>query len=555
MSILKTGQTAKIDPKEIDSSAALAPQTDDQKKLKALIARRHPEYEENVKHWEFLEDTYEGGREWFKENIFRYIKEGDMEFSDRVDRAYRFNHSREVVDLINKYLFKQNVTRNEVDAPDSVKEFWKSATRGGLTIKDLIRQVSKRTSIYGRIGVVVDTTAPSDSKLSKAEAKAQGVKTYAYHIAPDQLLDYSYDDIGNLNWVLVREVTRDDGDPMLSSGAQSYRYRLWTKMDWKLYEERTEGKRKTVVLVDESQHDLGQVPIILADHMITDDEYESPAMIDDIAYLDRAVANYLSNLDAIIQDQTFSQLAMPAQNVIPGEDSYTKLVEMGTKRVFLYDGEGGAAPFYLSPDVKQAELIVTAINKIIGEIYHTVGLAGERTKQDNAVGIDNSSGVAKAYDFERVNALLSAKADALEVVENKLVALVALWNGDTQQVKSPLVSYPDNFDTRGLYDEFDIAARLMLIDAPDSVRQEQMKMMLDKLFPQLAADLRKKMEDELKDWPVDPVELATQMAEANAGPITSTASIKTGNTPTAAGGAGKKPVKDKRQGQVTKESK
>lgn len=555
MSILKTGQTAKIDPKEIDSSAALAPQTDDQKKLKALIARRHPEYEENVKHWEFLEDTYEGGREWFKENIFRYIKEGDLEFNDRVDRAYRFNHSREVVDLINKYLFKQNVTRNEVDAPASVKEFWKSATRGGLTVKDLVRQVSKRTSIYGRIGIVVDTTAPSGSKLSKAEAKAQGVKTYAYHIAPDQLLDYAYDDISNLNWALVREVTRDDSDPLLSSGAQSYRYRLWTKMDWKLYEEREIGKRKVVVLVDESQHNLGQVPIILADHMITDDEYESPAMIDDIAYLDRAVANYLSNLDAIIQDQTFSQLAMPAQNVIPGEDSYTKLVEMGTKRVFLYDGEGGSAPFYLSPDVKQAELIVTAINKIIGEIYHTVGLAGERTKQDNAVGIDNSSGVAKAYDFERVNALLSAKADALEVVENKLVALVALWNGETQQVKSPLVSYPDNFDTRGLYDEFDIAARLMLIDAPDSVRQEQMKMMLDKLFPQLAADLRKKMEDELKDWPVDPVELATQMAEANAGPITSSTSIKTGNTPTAAGGAGKKPTKDKKQGQVTKESK
>lgn len=555
MSILKTGQTAKIDPKEIDSSAALAPQTDEQKKLKALIARRHPEYAENVAHWKFLEDTYEGGREWFKENIFRYIKEGDLEFANRVERAYRFNHSREVVDLINKYLFKQNVTRNETDAPDSVKEFWKSATRGGLTIKDLVRQVSKKTSTYGRIGVVVDTTAPPGGKLSKAEAKAQGVKTYAYAIAPDQLLDYSFDEIGALNWVLVREVTRDDDDPMNSSGAQSHRYRLWTKTDWKLYEEREVGKRKMVVLVDESQHNLGQVPIILADHMITDDEYESPAMIDDIAYLDRAVANYLSNLDAIIQDQTFSQLAMPAQNVIPGEDSYTKLVEMGTKRVFLYDGEGGAQPFYLSPDVKQAELIVTAINKIIGEIYHTVGLAGERTKQDNAVGIDNSSGVAKAYDFERVNALLSAKADALEVVENKLVALVALWNGETEQVKSPLVSYPDNFDTRGLYDEFDIAARLMLIDAPDSVRQEQMKMMLDKLFPQLAADLRKKMEEELKGWPVDPVELATQMAEANAGPITSSASIKTGNTPTAAGGAGKKPVKEKRQGQVTKESK
>jgi hypothetical protein len=52
------------------------------------------------------------------------------------------------------------------------------------------------------------------------------------------------------------------------------------------------------------------------------------------------------------------------------------------------------------------------ISKIINEIYHSVGLAGERTKEDNSQGIDNSSGVAKAYDFERVNALLAPRPTA-----------------------------------------------------------------------------------------------------------------------------------------------
>jgi hypothetical protein len=165
-------------------------------------------------------------------------------------------------------------------------------------------------------------------------------------------------------------------------------------------------------------------------------------------------------------------------------------------------------PEYLSPDPKQAQMILSVINKIINEIYHTVGLAGERTKQDNALGIDNSSGVAKAYDFERVNALLQAKADSLEVFENKLVKLVALWNGDEAQVTQDYVSYPDNFDTRGLYDEFDIAARLMLVMAPDSVRQQQMETLIDKLFPQLAKDLKAKMLSDLKDWPVDPIAAA-----------------------------------------------
>jgi len=516
---LKPGESFAIDPNSKLAGGSVAPVTDEQKKLRALIERRHPEYVENVDHWAFLEDTYEGGREWFKENIFRYMKEGDTEFADRLVRAYRFNHSREVVDLLNKYLFKQNIQRNDDDAPESVKRFWKKATRNGLSIKELSRQISKKTSIYGRIGIVIDTTNGTTAApvVSKAEEKNSGVRTYAYTVGPEQLLDYAFDENGALEWVLIQECVRDATDPMNSSGEEVERFRLWTKNDWKLYQEFKEGRRKVVKLVDSGQHDLGIVPVVLADNIISDEEYCAQALIDEIAYLDRAVANYLSNLDAIIQDQTFSQLAMPAQNILPGEDNYTKMTEMGTKRIFLYDGESSTAPFYLSPDPKQAQMILAVINKIINEIYHTVGLAGERTKQDNAVGIDNSSGVAKAYDFERVNALLAAKADSLEVIENKIVAIVAKWSGEEVSNDQELVSYPDDFDTRGLYDEFDIAARLMLISAPDAVRQEQMKSVLDKLFPQLAQALRAKMEKELKDWPVDPATLTADPNKPAAG--------------------------------------
>ena len=500
-SVLRPGQIAYLYPQADDFQSAVAPQSDDQKKLRAFVDRRHPEYDENKKHWEFLEDTYEGGREWFKANIFRYIKEGDNEYGSRVDRAYRFNHTREVVDLVNKYLFKQNILRNETDAPPSVIEFWDSATRNGLSIKDFIRQVSKKTSIFGRIGIVVDRTSVA-SGTSVADEKRAGAKTYAYIVGPEQLLDYSYDESGALNWALIEECIRDDQNPITSSGSEDIRWRLWTKTEWFLFREVKEGRRKTIVMESNGTHGLGVVPLIIADNIITDDLYESPSMIDDVAYLDRAVANYLSNLDAIIQDQTFSQLAMPAQGVLPGEDMYAKLVELGTKRVFLYDGESGGVPFYLSPDPKQAELILAAINKIINEIYHTVGLAGERTKQDNAVGIDNSSGVAKAFDFERVNALLTSKADSLERVENQITLLVALWNGQYDQIKEDLVFYPDSFDTRSVFDEFDMSARLLLVEAPSSVRREQMLSLVDKLFPQLARDLRLKIEAEINnEWP------------------------------------------------------
>ncbi|EYD06426.1 hypothetical protein J934_1874 [Acinetobacter baumannii 44362_1] len=564
---LKHGESAVIDLQAEEAKQNATSVISDPARLRTLIERRHPKYEALVAHWNFMEETYNGGRKWFSSNIFRYIKEGDKEFKNRIERAYRFNHTREVVDLINKYLFKQAITRNDKDAPQCVIDFWKSATKGNLTINDFVRQVSKKTSLFGRVGIVVDRSRADMEIVSRQDEVEANLHTYSYIVEPQRLLDYSFDENGELNWILIHEIGRDDEDPFDSSGKPVNRFRLWTKQHWALYEVKEgKGKKVAVSLVDSSNHDLGEVPVILADNIIGDDQYSAPALIDDIAYLDRATANYLSNLDAIIQDQTFSQLAMPAQNLMPGEESHDKLLEMGTKRVFLYDGEGGSQPFYLSPDVKQADLLMTTINKIIGEIYHTVGLAGERTKQDNAVGIDNSSGVAKAYDFERVNALLTAKADSLETIENKIVRLVAKWNGERIDDKDSYVSYPDNFDTRGLYDEFDIFARLMLIEAPDTVRRTQMEAVIDKLFPQLAKELKEKMLKELKDWPVDPLELASQITDGTStGQLKNRTSIKKNDDgaedKTAAkaknpqGNKAAKATKNNRQGQVTEQTK
>src|ERR1035437_1633957 len=209
MKIPTPGTFVIVDPADPGISV-VAPITDDQKKLPALINRRHPDYEKYATHWEFLDNTYEGGREWFADgNIFRYIKEGEKEYADRVARCYRFNHTREVVDLLNKYLFKQNIVRNETDAPASVVAFWKKSTKNGLGIRDFARQAGKKASIYGRIGIVIDNNAKG-AVGSKADEKALGVRTYGYTVGPQQLLDYSYDDDGDLNWILIKECVRDD---------------------------------------------------------------------------------------------------------------------------------------------------------------------------------------------------------------------------------------------------------------------------------------------------------------------------------------------------------
>jgi hypothetical protein len=496
--------------------------------LLKLVDRRHPEYQDTLEHWDFLESCYRGGREWISKNIFTYHKEGKKEFKKRKERAYRFPHSKEVISLVNKYVFKGTIERRD-ELPDHLKAFWGAATLMKRPISDLMDSISTWTSTFGRIWIVVDNNVP-DGVRSVADQKQAGGRCYAYHIKPQQAYDFAYDADGELEWFLNGFFARDDQDPLNSTGSTEEQFRLWTKGLTAVIKVTGKGRdrKATVVPEDITEHNLGVVPVFPADHLSTEDLYKAAGLIEDVAYMDRAVANYLSNLDVIIQDQTFSQLAIPYQGLLPSEGSddddpeseeLNHIQQMGTRRVFAYNAEGGTAPNFISPDVKQAGMIVSTVTKIVGEIYHSIGMAGERTKEDNAAGIDNSSGVAKAYDFEKLNAMLAAKARALQNVEKNLVRLVNAWNSSLKELQETedYVTYPQTFDVRNLADEMDNAQRLAVMNAPKKLRQAQMKRLAKKMFPQASEEELNAIVDDIeKEW-LKEVELDL-MGGPNGGP-------------------------------------
>ena len=162
----------------------------------------------------------------------------------------------------------------------------------------------------------------------------------------------------------------------------------------------------------------------------------------------------------------------------------------------------------------------------------------QRTSKDNAVGTDDSSGVAKAYDFERLNSLLTTKSASLQNAEDKLIELIAQWNGDAIPLPGDddddgqkLVQYADTFDIRSLYDEFTVAERLQLVDAPELVRQTQMQTLITKMFPAIKADLKKRMIDGLKAWPITAAD-QIQISAVSSGNPTATFPAKLTSTET-----------------------
>ena len=118
----------------------------------------------------------------------------------------------------------------------------------------------------------------------------------------------------------------------------------------------------------------------------------------------------------MIYDQTFSQLAMPTDAIVLNsptraegtdgidliatgrQETRARILEMGTKRVFLFNGQTNHPPRYISPDAAQADVIRHATNDQIEEIYRIAGLRGEIGRE-----VRTQSGVSKAYDFDKLN--------------------------------------------------------------------------------------------------------------------------------------------------------
>jgi hypothetical protein len=142
--------------------------------ITSFYYRRHPAYDGLLAHWAVCTESYEGGPEWFERNLFKYIKEGDTEFADRKKRAMRINHTREAVDLVQKYLFKSPIKRDRDGAHEQVTKFWARAARSGEGIDELMRLISTSNSLTGRVGLVIDNARGIQRPDLRLHRDAQG---------------------------------------------------------------------------------------------------------------------------------------------------------------------------------------------------------------------------------------------------------------------------------------------------------------------------------------------------------------------------------------------
>jgi hypothetical protein len=445
---------------------------------RTLLDNRHPDYARLAPEWQFWQQSYEGGALYQEAgHLFRFPKETRSNYVERLKRASRMNFTRQVLDLLIQYLSKEVPERKKDQAPKAVLDFWEDADRKGTTIDDFMKDVALLAGLFGSYYVMVDK--PADVAENKLEQDARKLKPYAYGINPLDVLDLVHDTTsGEIVQVLIREYVRGPVSLLESRDSDTLqeRFRLWVKTDegilWILFRQDAEGNPEEL---ERGLASIQRIPLVEVKRI-------GGSVIADIATLDRKVYNYDSLLDQILYEQTFSTLRLPWNGRM--EEFYEQWeLTLGTKSILPYDPTAGAAPDFIAPDSSQGELILKAIDQAVIQIYRAKNLLD--TVGASLPKSTTASGIARGYDFEKLNAGLATFADNLEKAEEELAVLVSLWEGVNETLPPDLIDYPDAFDVKTLLQALEEARLLAQSVASDTFRKLMQKRLVKKAVPKL----------------------------------------------------------------------
>jgi len=452
-------------------------------KLTEAVLKTHPQYDKRAKEYEFFEESYKGGCDYVSSgNLFEHAYEDSEGFADRKKRAYFYNYCAPIVNAYNSFIYRQEIQRDfgSLDENPLFAKFKDNVDRQGHNYEEFFRSLSKWASVSGLRFLLVDK--PSQEAQTQKEELEGNIYPYLVHIDPQNVIDWGLDDFGNLEWIKIRETARDAKTFDQDTPASEF-YRIWYKDRWELWEVERDGEDKKARKTEEGNHPIGEVPVIQVYH-VSEDPMRGFSLLNDIAYVNRALFNWCSLLDEILYRQTFSQLVYPEDQSHP-----VSSITLGTQRGIGYPA-GGDAPDFISPDASQATVIMQQVEKGVEEIYRLATLRG-------AIGVEEqSSGVARSYDFMITNNTLSDKAKNMESVETRALRYWARWQG----IEDPqaTVQYPNEFEISSLSEEIQNVISAQTLQISNRFEQILKERIVKRMAPRLPKEDMDLIEAEIK---------------------------------------------------------
>ena len=424
-----------------------------------LFRRQHPDYRRNRQCWERCQQAYSGGSDYIARALIQHVSEVDLEYAERLKRAYYFNYPRKIARIITQYILSGDPVRIGADT-SLVEDF----SRSGLRVNEVMRQFSTMLNVYGSAWMLVEMPNFT-GEVDPDRRRSENIRPYAIPLSPLSVVDWAVGADGDLSWVLIEEEFFDNSN-VYSEPRSGRRRRLWTRDAWQLFEE----DNSQVKLVAEGVNQLGRLPLI---HVMEADGYGMHCghWFEDAVRISDAILNNESEAQMNIIKQMFGLLVIsenfargtrPTRTVNGANDSKFSHVLARSAAIWESSEESGITR-YISPNGVTADAIRSENSQLKNELFDVVGLTINRETREL------QSAESKAWDHQQLCQYLLNRVDLLEQTELAAWQLMNLYD---PSIRVPEISYNRDFSIVDLQRNISSLLELRNIDAGKEFQKE-----------------------------------------------------------------------------------
>ena len=454
------------------------------------IDREHPEYTARKEMWQTYRDLYAGG-EQLKTNAERYLirrqREPNDVYAERLRRVFYENYSGSIVDWYAASLFRTEPVLlyegNNEPAKNFYSEFAGNCDHRGTALSDFLRKRLIDALIAGASYVLVDFPRSNEVATSRAEEEEKGIsRAYLVGCQAEDLINWSLDERGNYEWVVLRSTIEKNGDPSTGKIAKETRWSYYDKRNFRIYvQAEEEGKKGEIELADEGLHGLaklGMTPLFKLE------------ISDGLWLMNKAGLTQIEHFNksnALAWALTMGLFAMP---VIYSEKQWDQMVgesyyiQLGPNDKFGWTEPTGAV-YQIAADN------LTTLKEEIYRVCYLMAQAG------GATGAAQQSGLSKQRDFAITHEVLRTYGDAIKDLLRRVLRSIEGAREDGLFID---VSGLDEFDIGEFSGELDDAIKLLAmgIESP-TLKGQIYKRLAHKYLCDVRQEIKDKIASEIDD--------------------------------------------------------
>ena len=235
------------------------------------INREHPEYVARAAMWKKYRDLYAGGEE-FRQNASDYLVRRSREpgevYGERLNRVFYENYVGSIVDWYGATLMRREpviIAEGQNEPGKSFfREFTENCDRKGTDLTEFFRQRLIEAMVYGSSWITVDFPRFRRKVATRAEEDALGrSRAFLASYTPEEVINWSYDDQGQLEWAVLRTSHLRQGKVTDETWRNETRWLYYDRQNFRLYG-RSGEEGSEIELLDEGRHglaNLGRIPL------------------------------------------------------------------------------------------------------------------------------------------------------------------------------------------------------------------------------------------------------------------------------------------------------